>query len=260
MIVSLQASRRHSSKIFAVMLVMIITGMSVWLSLRPASYVNDVLCLHEVTLGLLGHQTATGTLPAGVDSHSIDGAVVRHSWRAAILNRFAEPDCVYDFDCEWSSDRNARARLCAAMIYAGIYVSTSPHDHERSTTNVIALSGDDTALSVGGRLGGHEDSLPADIIVVVSGSNLPIQPLEPADPNIADLAKWRGTMGEYLGIENAFAVLFGDGTIWVLSQQTPASVFVRFGTVEGAKAYDREVILRPWLIREMRGPLPSARN
>jgi hypothetical protein len=46
-----------------------------------------------------------------------------------------------------------------------------------------------------------------------------------------------------------FHVIFADGEVWGLSHDTPFEELEKFFTIDGAKQHDRDIVLRPYVVR-----------
>lgn len=105
-------------------------------------------------------------------------------------------------------------------------------------TNIMALAGEDTAMSA-------REPKPSgceDLIVLVEVANSGIHWAEPGDINIDHLPEnfTSGTTGD------GIMVMFLDGTVWFIHQNIPVGVLKKFFTVEGARQYDRMKELLPY--------------
>lgn len=104
-------------------------------------------------------------------------------------------------------------------------------------TNIMALAGEDTAMSTGPNPSGCED-----LIVLVEVANSGVHWAEPGDINIDHLPEHftSGTTGD------GIMVMFLDGAVWFIYQNVPVGVLQKFFTVNGARQHDRMKELRPY--------------
>lgn len=83
--------------------------------------------------------------------------------------------------------------------------------------------------------------------------------IQPGDLDITtlDLSRSAKGLGKLRGnLPGGFAIAFVDCTVWFLDDSTPTSELGKFFTVESAKQYDREVVLRKYVINELKPPFP----
>jgi len=83
-----------------------------------------------------------------------------------------------------------------------------------------------------------------------------IEWMQPGDLDIRTMPRsinhtsGKGIAGNY---PNGFFVGFADGHVWFLRNDTPFHQLEKFFTIEGAKTYDRDELLRPFLLDKL-GP------
>ena len=75
---------------------------------------------------------------------------------------------------------------------------------------------------------------------------------------------WESTSDTGLGdlegnYPDCFAVCFVDGAVWFLKDSVPKSEIAKFLTVESAKKYDREEVLKDYVIQKL-PPLPPLKE
>jgi len=129
------------------------------------------------------------------------------------------------------------------------WLTTSPwhafcwwSDENGVHTNVVAITGRGTAFEEG-RVVRLKD-IPPDTILVVEIAKSSICWAEPGDLDIEHVPESlaRGVDG------GGVHVLFADAAVWFLRADVPLGELREFVTIEGAKRYDREQVLRPYAI------------
>ena len=117
----------------------------------------------------------------------------------------------------------------------------SPKDHKRYWTNVMAITGPDTAFEVCelSRLEGCQD-----LIVVVEVADSGVHWGEPGDIDVNNLPENLTS-----GIDgDGFMVLFFDGSVWFIKKDVPIETLKNFLTITESKKHDRNIELKPYAI------------
>ena len=112
---------------------------------------------------------------------------------------------------------------------------------ERYWTNVMGITGTDTAFEVQGL-----DQLQGcgHLIIVVEVADSGIHWGEPGDIDVNHLPENRTS-----GIDgDGFMVLFYDGSVWFIKREVPIEIFKHFLTITEAKKHDRNIELKPYAI------------
>ena len=113
--------------------------------------------------------------------------------------------------------------------------------HISSMTNVMAITGEDTAYVVQ-KTENLQDC--EDLIIMVEVAHTNTHWGEDGDVNVANIPTniTRGIDG------NGFMVLFFDGSIWYIKNTIPLDILKRYLTVTEARKHDRNVDLMPYAI------------
>ena len=143
-----------------------------------------------------------------------------------------------DYEKNWDEEPNI-------SFWAPAYNWTgrpkSPKDSKRYWTNVMGITGPDTAFEVQDlkQLQGCEH-----LIIVVEVANSGVHWGEPGDIDVNHLPENLTS-----GIDgNGFMVLFYDGSVWFIKKEVPMEILKRFLTITEAKEHDRNIELIPYAI------------
>lgn len=109
-------------------------------------------------------------------------------------------------------------------------------------TNVVAITGPGTAFEEGRTIGLADTNRNTILAVVVAGFDT--YWMEPGDLHIDHIPDnlTSGPKGD------GFHVLFADATVWFLKAEVPLEDVKKFFTLEGARQYDRDVVLAPYAL------------
>ncbi len=74
--------------------------------------------------------------------------------------------------------------------------------------------------------------------------------MQPGDYDVTTLLAANGQLGDHVKsiLPHRIHVLFADGQVWTLSDDTPMSAVKPFLTIAGAKSADREKLLAPYRV------------
>jgi hypothetical protein len=179
----------------------------------------------------------------GFANNPIDDPTAKplYSWRLNVivfLCSYADPQ----FDQAWDSSANANCRQ-----YGFDFMRSN---HGSQSTQVFAITGPDTPFGDGASEKPHAMSeLDNDTILIVEVRNAGVHWMEPGDfdirtmPHTINAADGRGISGEHAG---GFFVGFADGEVWFIGNDVPFDELAKFFTIAGAKANDRDAVLRPY--------------
>lgn len=178
-----------------------------------------------------------------------------YSWRFAIIPYIASYKMDVAFDHSWRDPLNARWQT-VPQPYAydgwgdGVFDRRDPSSIPTETC-AFAICGPGTAFGDGDTEPPRSiNDLDEDTILVVEVRNSGIHWMEPGDFDIRTMPQTindpdgRGISSAH---ESGFHVVFADGTVWYLRNDTPFEELAKFFTVEGAKANDRDRALRSYL-------------
>lgn len=178
-----------------------------------------------------------------------------YSWRAEVAE-VAQPWCEIPWNLaeSWDSPANRRfAEIPGRYCYDGLArgVGSPVAASDSTDTNLLAITGPDTAFGSNGEAPRSLADIDADTILAVEVVNSGIHWMEPGDfdlrtmPQTINARDGRGISSRHPG---GFHVLFADQQTWFLSNRVPFAEVRKFFTVEGAKKYDRRQVLEPYLL------------
>jgi hypothetical protein len=107
-------------------------------------------------------------------------------------------------------------------------------------TNLVTITGHGTAF--------EEDrtvrlaDLAGDTILLIEMADSGIHWMEPGDLDVEDVPESITRGVDAVGV----LVVFADGAVWLLRPDVPLSELKKFFTIESAKRYDRDEVLRPY--------------
>lgn len=197
-----------------------------------------LLELHSRNMELIGAYLFTASSAQSNDfCKQVKEVRERWSWRAAVLSKnIAVPADVLDID--WTKSWKAKA---GGVFDRSGYPTFARKD---GSASVLSISGPGTALGDGFC---GLDRLPPDLILFVEYPLRDIPWMSPQDFTLEDLDHGRGRRpGSESG--NGFLVVFADGSIWLLKENTPSSLISKLATIERANANDRDTIFAGQLI------------
>jgi hypothetical protein len=213
---------------------------------RSATIQQGHLGFRQIAMALANYAEAFGTLPPS------QSGTPGYSWRFAI-QPFIEGPGVAGMDpaVSWNDPRYA---TWAALRHPCYSFGTD----ESKDTNVVAVVGTDTAWNLRGR---SETSAPSsDTLLCVECRGTGVHWMEPGDLNIDDDRLDGGTVRDSKGsfrLGNGCGgihLLFGDFTVWYLSDATPIEEIRKFMTMGGDRKFDRDAGLKAYRLWEGRLP------
>jgi len=182
-----------------------------------------------------------------------------YSWRAEVA-QYADSwwQGSWDRSQPWDSPANKAIRdfpwrYCYDAFGKGDWQIPTKFSPE---TNMLAITGPGTAFGGPDEAPRSLGEIDRDTVLVVEVRNSGIHWMEPGDydvrtmPHTINAKDGRGISSRYPG---GFHVLFADEEVWFLSNKVPFELLARFFTVDGAKQFDREQVLTPFLIHRDQG-------
>ena len=214
---------------------------------------------YHAKTGLLPHPvrragSGSDLVPRGHDPE----AEPLYSWRLNLLSLYFGID--HDADLAYDKPWNDPSQQSAAWG-TGVY-SFDDESWASDQTNVVAITGPGTAFGDGARelpRSLHDVDDDTILLVEVRRSGIPWRAPGDLDlrtmPPTIDRADGRGISGcrAY-----GFHVVFADGAVWILSHRTPFDELRKFFTVEAARRYDRDEVLKPYRVGQWQEPLGGA--
>jgi Protein of unknown function (DUF1559) len=177
-----------------------------------------------------------------------------YSWRFRLMP-FLESIPMPPFDQPWNAPENMFWHNIHTP-YAhdgwrdGVFNSRDPNSI-LTTTRVFAITGPGTAFGDGDTEKPQRlQDIDADTILLVEVRNSGVHWMEPGDfdirtmPKTINVATGKGISSHHAA---GFHVAFADGSVWYLKNNVPFEELSKFFTVAGAKEYDRDTVLTPYL-------------
>lgn len=195
--------------------------------------------LKQIGLALHNFDQAYGRLPPPVRMDK-DGRPLC-SWRFQVLPFVEAIMQGVDYDAPWDDPANDWLASQPHFAYCWQPERDSP---ARLHTNVVAITGPGTAFDPDcvRRL----SEMDADTVLAIEIADFGKHWMEPGDLRVDEVPEsiMKGLDGT--GVH----VLLADGTVWFLRAEVPLDDLKKFFTIEGAKKYDRDELLKP----RARGP------
>lgn len=196
---------------------------------RRLQYSNN---MKQIGLGLLNFEQSYGRLLPAVHRDKAGRALC--SWRLRLIPFLEGIMREIEYDEGWDAPTN-------------VWISGKPFycfswllDEKITDTNVVAITGPGTAFEEG-HIVRLKDIAP-DTILAIEIAKSGIHWAEPGDLDIEHTPSsiTRGVDG--CGVH----VVFADGAVWYLRADVPLEDLKKFFTIEGAKQWHREQVLRPY--------------
>jgi hypothetical protein len=171
-------------------------------------------------------------------SWSTEDGCHKHSWRVLLWREFGEnkTGARYRLDLPWDAPENKRLQDEGAYCFRTPLDTTKPF-----CTSYLAITGPGTGFDPKEEHRLHD--LPDDLILVVRATTRNIHWMEPRDL-VAE-----STSDDAFAPRDERVVLFADGAVWFLRRDVPFEDLKKFFTVDGASAFDREEVLKSFLIQ-----------
>lgn len=221
-------------------------------AISEAAHRDDVIrAFHSVALAIANYDSSRKRLPPANRTDEVGSPI--SSWRFQILPYIESTHLARDVHDPWDARSNA---LWARKAHPTFCFSEKRASNEISCrTNVVAVTGPGTAFDPDAAR--KLSDLDSDTILVVETRNSGIHWMEPGDFDVETMPRsinhlsGRGVSGTCAG---GFHVAFADGAAWFLSESIPFEDLRKFFLVQEAKLYDRDEVLRPYLIDELAIP------
>jgi hypothetical protein len=198
---------------------------------RRHQYSNN---LKQVGLALLNFQSVYGRLPPAV--HRDEAGKPCCSWRLRMVPFMEGIMREIEYDQRWDAPANQWISTIPWLLFCWLPDENGLH------TNVVAITGRGTAFEEG-RVVRLEDIAP-DTILAIEIAKSDICWAEPGDLDIEHIPESITGGMDGGGVHVAFA----DGAVWFLRADVPIGELRKFFTIEGAKGYRREQLLRPYAV------------
>jgi len=193
--------------------------------------------LRQIGLGLFTFHQSYGRLPPAV---RVDKAGRRLcSWRFQILPFLEGIMTSTDFGSRWDAPANRWLANHPWPVYCWSQNRGSP---DNLYTNVLAITGAGTAFD--GDRESRLDEMDGDTILLIEGAASGVHWMEPGDLHIDEVPE-----SIVCGLDgDGIHVLFADRQVWFLRADVPLADLKKFFTIARAKQYDRERVLRPYVV------------
>jgi hypothetical protein len=147
----------------------------------------------------------------------------------------------YRLDLPWEAKANQSIANCRPLYFCADRA-------RRSTTNVFAVTGTDTAFHDGNV--SNIAKLPSVLIVAAEVNHSNTHWMQPGDYDVGELLTAKGRLGDQMKgiLTDRVYVLFVNGEVWALSPDTPMTAIHPFLTITGAKNADRDELLATWRV------------
>jgi hypothetical protein len=195
----------------------------------------------------IGNSTRTG-MPNGA-GHSL------YSWRGDVAtyrdNWFFHDGGHWDPSSAWDDPANRKIANYPWQFCYDALVTWDFPKHYSENTSMMAITGPDTPLGCDGEPPKSLREMDGDTILVVEVRDSGLQWMAPGDLDIRTMPKTingsdgRGISSRYPG---GFHVLLADFRVWFVSQNVPFEELQKFFTLKGAREYDAERILGPYVL------------
>ena len=143
------------------------------------------------------------------------------------------------YDYRWDDPDNRRISSAPSPVYCWSPERSLP---ESLHTNVVAITGPGTAFD--GDRPVRVSDIDSDTILAIEIADSGLHWMEPGDLSIDQVPDSITQGVDGYGVH----VLFADGWVWVLRPDVPLEDLTKFFTIEGAKRYDREQALGPYVL------------
>jgi hypothetical protein len=202
-----------------------------WQAARRHQYSNN---MRQIGLGLLNFESAYGRLPPAV--HRDKAGRPLCSWRLRLVPFMEGIMREIEYDQRWDDPANQWLSKCPWPLFCWLPGENCLH------TNVVAITGRGTAFEES-RVVRLKDIAP-DTILAIEIAKSDIRWAEPGDLGIERIPESIAGGVDGGGVH----VIFADGAVWFLRADVPLGQLRKFFTIEGAKRYHREQVLRPYAI------------
>jgi prepilin-type processing-associated H-X9-DG protein len=246
MVESVRKSRRKwfwaVAAVSAAIVAIILLALSAIRAARTAPCAPRCGHLQMIGFGFLHFDDVYQRLPPAVRTDELGRPL--SSWRFQLAG-FLEYSLMldWDYDKAWDDPENR-------------HLSDIPHQRfccdrqgvERTNTNVVVITGPGTPFD-GERICRLTD-IDSDTILAIDVADFDRHWMEPGDLSLDEVPE---TITEGLDGEGVH-VLFADGSVWYLRPDVPLGDLRKFFTIDGARAYDREQVLGPFVVHKTGKP------
>jgi len=166
------------------------------------------------------------------------------SWRFAVMAVSPWDLPAFDLDRTWNSAPNSALANKPLKVFC---FRGGEDDPNRLHTKIVAITGPGSAF--------EEDTVhrleecPHDTILLSELANSETHWMAPGDLSIDNAAESL-TAGLY---NEGVHVLFADRAVWFLRKEVPFGELRKFFTLSGAEEFDRDEVLRPYVIKTYEG-------
>ncbi len=224
--------------ILAVVAVVVGLCFAVHEARRTAHRMHYSNSMREIGLALSYFEDIYGRLPPAV--HRDRAGRPLSSWRFRLVPFLSGLMRRIEYDMRWDDPANRWLSRYQFLCFCWM-----PRENDLRT-NVMAITGPGTSFDEDRVVRLKE--LPPDTVLAVEIASSGTEWGEPGDLDIGHIPEsiTQGVEGD--GVH----VLFADGEVWLLRADVPLGELRKFFTIEGAKRYQREHVLRPYTIHVRR--------
>ena len=193
--------------------------------------------LHQIGIALHHFHDIHKSFPSAVQRDQAGRPLA--SWRFQIAPFLETITMNADFGAKWDVPANRWLTFRAHRVFC-LYAGSGQEKTLRARTNFVAVTGAGTVFENGRTW--QRENIDSDTILVIEVPSSDTLWAEPGDLDVDQLPEnlTKGPAG------NGFHVLFADGAVWYLRSEVPLAEVRKFFTVDGAKQYERRVVLGPY--------------
>jgi hypothetical protein len=205
--------------------------------------------IRRVWEALSQYDSVHGALPPATITD--EAGLAFHSWRAVLLEHLQEMAFEKQlFDrYRWNEVWNSTSNTAVARLNIGVETYNCPLHYVRTdqyAATYLAVTGTGTAFDPSSphRLA----DLPSDLILLIERCGECTPWSKPIDASLDDIREAYARHGSVLASRHlppGGHVLFADGSIWYLRAEVPLAALEKFLTIESAARSDREDVLGP---------------
>lgn len=198
--------------------------------------------IKQVGLALLSFNDARDRLPRAV--HADKAGQPLSSWRFRILAYLEAIMMDVDFEAKWDDTTNQYNIGFINSPFTVYCWSSRAESSKQLNTNVMAITGPGTAFEEDQTI--RLSEMDQDTILAIEVADSGTHWMEPGDIDVRNVPESITQGMDGAGVH----VVFADGAVWFLRSDTPLEELKKFFTIDGAKQFDREKVLGPYVLRQ----------
>jgi hypothetical protein len=208
------------------------------------------VAMDSVALGLWNYESTRDQLPPPTTVSPSGQAL--GSWRFAIVpyitQRPINGSIPWDPNQPWNAPVHRPLAKWMAEWYCWDGLIRPKRNSPSKLTGVFAITGAGTAFDAA------ENTRLIDcgknVILLMEVADSKTHWMQPGDYDVTKLLAATGHLGDHVNsiLPHRIHVLFADGEVWTLSDETPMAAFKPFLTIAQAKTHDRDKLLGPYRV------------